>query len=387
MTWQGIYGADKIALQFARANRRGRLGGSFLFVGPNGVGKRAFAFALAKTLLCRKHFAKRGEGPALTTNADDEKDRPELSMEEELERFVPCGECECCKQFEWDLNAQETVIPTHPDFHFVCKPEDKSQLPLDLLIGEKDARSRSGLCYELNQTAYMGGRKIAVIDDADYFNVEGANALLKTLEEPPQNTIIILLGTSAAKQLPTIRSRCQIFRFRSLDIDALSNILLARRWVENEEEAEVVAKNAAGSMEEAKKALDRPLMEFQQTLLTELARERLLAVDFSTRLCEFVDEAGKEAILRRRRLQNLLKTAIAYYRAVFVALKSERPRLSGLYAPYVKRALERALFTPDTAMDCAERTLDALDQIDRNANLPFIIETWLYDVGAKMREK
>ncbi|MBQ4194789.1 MAG: hypothetical protein II622_01645, partial [Thermoguttaceae bacterium] len=64
MAWQGIQGVDGIALQFARANRRGRLGGSFLFVGPNGVGKRTFAFALAKTLLCRRHFPKPGAGLA-----------------------------------------------------------------------------------------------------------------------------------------------------------------------------------------------------------------------------------------------------------------------------------------------------------------------------------
>lgn len=385
MTWQGIYGVDDIALQFARANRRGRLGGSFLFVGPNGVGKRAFAFALAKTLLCRRHFPKRGEAEAAVF--EQEAKRPELSKEEELARFVPCGECECCKQFEWNLNAEETVIPTHPDFHFVCKPEDKSLLPLDLLIGEKDARSRSGLCYELNQTAYMGGRKIAVIDDADFFNLEGANALLKTLEEPPPNSIIILVGTSAAKQLPTIRSRCQIFRFRPLDVDSLAEIVLARELAGSHEEAYAVAKNASGSMEEVVKALDRPFVEFQQTLLTELARERLLAVEFGSKLCEFVDAAGKEAVTRRRRLQNVLKTAVYFYRETYIALQSELPRTTALNAPYVKRALERGLFTPESAAECAERTLEALEQIDRNANLPFIIEAWLYDIGAIMRAK
>ena len=60
MSWMGILGCDELAVQFARANRRGRLGGSFLFVGPSGVGKRTFAFALAKTLLCRRRFRKEG---------------------------------------------------------------------------------------------------------------------------------------------------------------------------------------------------------------------------------------------------------------------------------------------------------------------------------------
>lgn len=383
MTWQGIHGVDELALQFARANRRGRLGGSFLFVGPNGVGKRAFAFALAKTLLCRRHFPKNGDWSEL--NGQNERDDSGMSREEELERFAPCDVCECCKQFEFNLDSQDLTIPTHPDFHFVCKPEDKSLLPLELLIGDKDARSRAGLCFKLNQTAYMGGRKIAVIDDADFFNVEGANALLKTLEEPPPNSIIILLGTSAAKQLPTIRSRCQIFRFNALSNDALASILLKRGMVQTQEEADAIARNSSGSMEEARKALDRPLIEFQQTLMTELARERVLGVELATRICEFVDAAGKEPILRRKRLQNLLKGALSFYRELYLALEDSRYSYVGPTAVYVKRTLERGKFAPEDALDCMERTLEALGQIDRNANLPFIVEAWTYDVAKQTR--
>ena len=60
----------------------------------------------------------------------------------------------------------------------------------------------------------MGGRRIAIIDDADLLNDAGANCLLKTLEEPPPHSVLILIGTSPARQLPTIRSRCQLIRFR-----------------------------------------------------------------------------------------------------------------------------------------------------------------------------
>ena len=87
MSWMGIWGCDELALQFARANRRGRLGGSFLFVGPSGVGKRTFAFALGKTLLCRRHFAKLGAGVNGSSAAD-----LTLTDEEELARFTPCEE-------------------------------------------------------------------------------------------------------------------------------------------------------------------------------------------------------------------------------------------------------------------------------------------------------
>ena len=72
---------------------------------------------------------------------------------------------------------------------------------------------REGLCHDISLKPYSGRRKVAVIDDADYLNQEGANALLKTLEEPPPKSLLILIGTSEQRQLPTIRSRCRRLRW------------------------------------------------------------------------------------------------------------------------------------------------------------------------------
>jgi len=101
---------------------------------------------------------------------------------------------------------------THPDFYIVEKPADKSSIPLALFVGDDDHRMREGLCHDIGLKPFMGGRKVAIIDDADHLNEEGANCLLKTLEEPPPCSVLILIGTSADKQLPTIRSRCQTIR-------------------------------------------------------------------------------------------------------------------------------------------------------------------------------
>lgn len=382
MTWLGIHGVDELALQFARANRRQRLGGSFLFFGPAGVGKRTFAFALAKTLLCRRHFQKSDSEP-LERSEGTEADAP-FDPVAELEWFQPCGECDSCKQFEWRADLPKT-IPTHPDFHYVCKPDDKSLLPLELLVGDKESRMRSGLCFELNQTAFMGGRKIAIIDDADYFNLEGANALLKTLEEPPPNSLIVLIGTSAAKQLPTVRSRCQLFRFNALTNDALASILLSQGKVDSPEEADAIARNSEGSLEEAEKALDANFSEFQNALFTELARNPIAGVDFATQLCEFVDAAGKEAVLRRRRLQNIFRASIAFFRETFLALESPSDVRSSKYASYVKKIAENGRFTPEEALECVDLTLDAMEKVDRNVNLPYVVEAWAYSLSAISR--
>ena len=104
MAWQGVFGIEEIALQFARANARGRLGGSFLFVGPQGIGKRVFAFQLAKTLLCRRQFVESGS-PILRDGESVES----ASNEELLARFQPCGECDSCKQFDFDVAATEVA--------------------------------------------------------------------------------------------------------------------------------------------------------------------------------------------------------------------------------------------------------------------------------------
>ena len=113
---------------------------------------------------------------------------------------------------------------THPDLEIVSKPADKRDIPLAAFIGEDDRRMKEGLCHRIGLKPFMGGRKVAIIDDADFLNPEGANALLKTLEEPPPRSVLILIGTTADKQLPTIRSRSQIIRFRPLPEDSVARL-------------------------------------------------------------------------------------------------------------------------------------------------------------------
>ncbi len=120
----------------------------------------------------------------------------------------PCGRCESCRLF---------AAGSHPDLDVVGLPKDKSTLPLELFIGDKEHRNQDGLCHRIAFRPFFGGRKVAIIDDADRFSQESANCLLKTLEEPPPRSLMILIGTSPSKQLPTIRSRSQVVRFQPLE--------------------------------------------------------------------------------------------------------------------------------------------------------------------------
>ena len=152
-----------------------RLPHAMLLLGNQGLGKFEFAMEMASSILCKQ--------PA--------------------ENAQSCGLCQAC---------QLLSAGTHPDLH-VLKPKppktSKSKNPV-LSIRIDDVRE---LCAKLNQTSQYGGYRIAIFENAELMTLSAANSLLKTLEEPGQNVLIILV-TSRLHRLPvTIRSRCQTLRF------------------------------------------------------------------------------------------------------------------------------------------------------------------------------
>ena len=331
--WQKIQGHDTIVERFRRAFRRGRLAGSFLFVGPPGVGKRRFAFALAMGLLCKKQ-----------------------------DNLNPCGDCDSCKLFggrgstDFEFNSNDVFDSPHPDLYYVAKPLDKSKLPLELLIGDKDHRGRAGLCYNISRTPFYNNGKVAIINDADFFNDEGANALLKTLEEPPTDAVLILIGTSTAKQLPTIRSRCQIVRFAPLPPDVLSAILLEQELVASAAQGDALAIQAEGSLDQACELVDGNVDSLRTELTKYLTVSRWNPVALAAKINELVSTLGKGAS-QKRQARIILGLAVDYFRDEMKSADSRR------------------------ATRCLERTLDALEHVDHTANLPLVFEAWSAALG------
>jgi DNA polymerase-3 subunit delta' len=345
MSWQGIEGHDEAAERFRAALRAGRLASAFLFVGPPGVGKRTFAERLAQALLC-----------------------PNVPAE----KLAPCGRCDSCTQ---------VLSGTHPDVHVVEKPLDKSSMPLALLVGDDDKRMREGLCHDIALKPFMGGRKIAIIDDADTLGEECANALLKTLEEPPPRSLLILIGTSADKQLPTIRSRCQTVRFRPLESDTLASILVARGLVADAAEARRVAEFAGGSVTRAVELADEDLWTFRGELLKAVSGGPLDSVTLARETVAFVEAAGKEAPPRRARARQAIGFAVDFYRQLLRALCGLEVTGDAALAAAVERA--RAAWPGDveTAARAIERSLEAAGHVDRNAHVTTLLESWLDDLG------
>lgn len=344
MAWQGIVGHDRVVEQFRRALARGRLATSFLFAGPSGIGKRRFAVSLAQTLLCPR--------------------RPEAALD-------PCHKCPACLQVRAN---------SHPDFELVAKPPEKSALPVELLIGDPEHRMRQGLLHKLGLKPLQGRRKVAIIDDADSLNPEGANALLKTLEEPAPHSVLILLSTSPARQLPTIRSRCQLVRFHPLPQGAVQEILLRQRVVADAGLAARLAAHSGGSVARALELADSALWQFRERLLDALAAPTLDALFLAGEVSAFVEAAGSEAAARRGRLRLVLDFATQFFRGL-LRLLAGAPVPDDDSRARLVQAMQHWPAGLPAAQACLQRCLDALEHVERYVNQATLIESWAYDLS------
>lgn len=353
MSWRGIEGHDEVVERFRGMLARDRLASTFLFVGPPGVGKRTFAMQLALTLLCES--------------------RPAEAMD-------PCGQCLGCRMVLAEAG------PTHPDLILVSKPPDKASIPVATFIGEREHRMQEGLCADIALKPFRGGRKVAIIDDADALNQEGANCLLKTLEEPPPKSVLILIGTSEHRQLPTIRSRAQIVRFRSLADDVVERLLMpVVEQIKGEPGAlipQIVSRAvslAEGSVARAVELADPELHSFLDEFLSELSGQRFSTPKLAKSLSDFVDAAGKEGARKRARMKQVVRvTGQFYHRLARHALQA--PFMAD---PWMAKLVERAvggLASAEAATACLDRCLEAEQQVDANANQATVAECWLDDL-------
>lgn len=340
MAWQGIEGHDAVAERFAIAAAQGRVAGSYLFIGPSGVGKSTFARRLAKAVVCQQP-------------------RPGL---------VACDACASCVQAE---------AGSHPDIDVVQKPEDRASIPLEAFVGDADHRMREGLCWRVKLRPAVGTRKVAIILDADTLLDEAANCLLKTLEEPPDGGLIILVGEAVERQLPTIRSRCQIIRFRPLGADVVLRVLeceaAASGTAVDTAMLNRVAHAAGGSLTRARLLLDPAAVEFRAKLIGLLARRPLRGVELARETLSFVEAAGKDAPPRRARLKVAIDTAIDFFRA---ALRQATTGEAPADVVIAHAVAEWAVEAGEVAAILLEHSLDALDAVDRNANLTILVDAW-----------
>jgi DNA polymerase-3 subunit delta' len=341
-----LMGHDEIADRFRRALAGGRLAHTFLFVGSEGIGKRSFALALAQSLLCQRRAA---------------------------ELIDPCGQCPSCVQ---------VLAGTNPDLIVVGRPAGKSEIPVGVLKGDDTYPVEQSLLFNLGLRPFHGGRKVAILDDADFLNVAGANCLLKTLEEPPPASVLILISTSADKQLPTIRSRAQIIRFPPLANDVVTKVLVERQIVSDTSEAERLAAYSGGSLTRARELADPALWEFRRDLLRQLGQTTVSSVAIAQGTIKFVDDAGKDAPPRRARLRLAIGFSTDFFRQLVRRLSGLQSEGDADLTTAVESTAGHGAWDLESATDAVQRCLQAAAEVDRNANQHTLVEAWIDELAS-----
>jgi DNA polymerase-3 subunit gamma/tau len=237
-TFDQIVGQEQIAQTLKKAIETGRIAHAYLFCGTRGTGKTSTARILAKCLNCQKY----------------PKPTP-----------VPCNACESCKSIDAGISMS---------------------------VQEIDAASHTGVdnvreIIEDSRNSAAGRFRIYIIDEVHMLSKSAFNALLKTLEEPPEHVKFILATTEPEKVLPTILSRCQRYDFRNISsrqiAEHLKDICKQEKVQADPDALALVARAGAGSMRDALSLLDR-LLSLGEKQLTAASVEQLLGLPRSQRI-------------------------------------------------------------------------------------------------------
>ncbi len=207
MSFNDIIGQETALKLLRNSLKQGRVPHAYLFVGPQGVGKKLTAVNLAKALNC----------------------------EEAAE--IPCDRCVSCKKIEAFV---------HPDVKYIYPTGASLSITIDNI---RELRT------QISFKTYEGKKKVYVIVDAENMGIQAANCLLKTLEEPPENSVLILTSTDTHLLLQTIVSRCQVVPFNRIKLHKIESFLAEHHEVDKSL-AHFIANLSQGSLGEAIKLKD-----------------------------------------------------------------------------------------------------------------------------------
>jgi DNA polymerase III subunit delta' len=301
-----------------------RLHHAYLFLGPEGVGKRTVAVALAKAIHCDE------------SNGDS------------------CGRCVNCARID-DAN--------HPDVRVVEALSGKKEISIQQIREiERELRYRS----------FSGKRKIAIVDPAAMMNPSAQNALLKTLEEPPEDSLIILIAPNAGGLLPTLRSRCLRLSFAPLPRAEVAAFLQNKRGIKVED-AEFLAAMGMGSIGVA--------VSLDQATLTEKRRvwsgmlSSLKAGDYQS-----ASAAAEALAASRDEALEFLAWAESWYRDLIVHIVTDKG--DELVNLDMREQIEQQGIAvgAERALEALTRITNAAGGIHRNLNRRMVLEKFLLGV-------
>ena len=238
-----IAGESDIVKTLKNSLDNDRISHAYLFSGPRGVGKTTSARLIAKGVNCLKNGISSS----------------------------PCNECENCREID------------NGSFIDLIEIDAASNRGIDEIRELKD---------KINYQPSKGRKKIYIIDEVHMLTKEAFNALLKTLEEPPEHVIFILATTEPDKILPTIISRCQRYDFKSLTYtevkDKLSEICRGENVEIDEGSLGLIYESSGGSMRDAISILERVIITYLGEKIDEDKCSKVIGITSKTLLKEFL---------------------------------------------------------------------------------------------------
>ena len=310
VTYDQIIGHDRQIQVLRSAIKSNRTAHAYLFAGPEGIGKRTTAISFAAALNCE-------------TNGDS-----------------ACGECRSCRKI---------AEGNHPDIVFV-EPDGR-------FIKIEQIRNLSRIT---DFAPYEGRMRMFVIEQAEAMNINAANALLKTLEEPSDRTMLVLISSTPQKLLPTILSRCQKITFKPLPPERIERYLINAAG-QSTEKSRLLASLSGGSLGWALQSDLDEVLEQRRMILSELAGLNPADETAITAFAEKLQETGDNLPATLDLIKTFLRDA-----AIFAGNASPDRLINLDLADNAKNY--GAQFTPGRLLNMGRSIAYAQRLLERNVN-------------------
>lgn len=339
MAFSDITGQEQALNILKKALSGGRLAHSLLFTGPEGTGKRMAALGLAMELNCASP-----------------------------ERGQACGACPECSQISKSA---------HPDVSIIA-PEGKA---LEIKI-----EAVRGMRREIHLKPVRGRYKVFILEKADRLNPESSNALLKVLEEPPDQSLIILLTAEPYSLLPTIISRCQEVRFRRLSTEDTEKVLEKQPDIPREK-IRLLARLSGGSPGKAvtmlKNGLERRQEIFDWAFPGEKAPENAGIFQVLASGGEKAGLEAKDTAQKRENLKVFFEMLLSWYRDALTAAAGGEDLVNEDFAERIKKYA--ASMEAGAAAEAMKTLLAAQEQVSLFANPRLVFEAAMTGIAGNDR--
>ena len=338
----GLVGHEWAVCALARSIATERVAHAYLFTGPHAIGKTTLARKLAQALQC-------------TSDAR------------------PCGQCPACQKIARDRHPDVQIVEGVP----VGYKFDEKSPPVPSRANDWERRILKidqvrAIQHDVSRAPFEGRWKIVILRRFEEANEEAANAFLKTLEEPPRHTRLILTARDASLLLPTIASRCQVFALRPL-APAQIETALVEQWRADPAPARLLARLSAGRLGWAVRANEnRALLDARNQHLDELntaiiegRAERLLRADTLAK--------------KGDNLPELLETWLGWWRDVLLIQNGDGSRITNVdREDAVREQADR--FTLEQAQSTLQAVRATARYLTQNVNPRLALEVLLLNL-------